>query len=183
MGTKSNEIWKDVVGYEKLYQVSNLGRVRSCTHEVVYKNGTIHTHVGKILSLAVNKSGYLQINLYRNGHQKVCLVHRLVAEAFLPNPDNLPCVNHKDENRSNSNVDNLEWCTHEYNSKYSHTGTKANKDRCKKIACYTYPDMKYVATFESCNEAARQLDVASSLVSKVANNKKPQAKGYFFKYI
>lgn len=183
MDVKYLEIWKDIVGYEKLYQVSNLGRVRSYDREVTYKNGTVHVHKGRILKTATNKSGYLQINLYRNGTQKVCLVHRLVAMAFLPNPDNLPCVNHKDENRSNSHVDNLEWCTHEYNSNYSHTGTKANKDRRKQINCYSYPDMKYVTTFESCNEAARQLGVSSSLVSKVANGKKPQTKGYYFEYI
>ena len=109
----TEEIWKDVVGYEGYYQVSNMGRVYS------FKTN-------KILKQSVAR-GYLQVGLLDNGKQKTGIVHRLVAEAFLPNENNYPCVNHKDENRKNNNVSNLEWCTHEYNNNYGTRKEKASK--------------------------------------------------------
>ena len=119
------EIWKPVIGYEGLYEVSNLGRVRSVDRLVKYSNGQIHLHKGRILSPGlVHKLGYLQVALCNNGKIKHKMVYRLVAEAFLPNPDNLPQVNHKDENPFNNCVDNLEWCTIEYNINY---GTRIQK--------------------------------------------------------
>lgn len=117
------EIWKSILGYEGLYEVSNLGRVRSLDRRVSYTNGQVHIHKGRILKPGVS-NGYMQVHLCNNGSMKQPLVHRLVAEAFIPNPDNLPQVNHKDENPSNNNVDNLEWCTSEYNINY---GTRTNK--------------------------------------------------------
>ena len=93
------EIWKDVVGYEGLYEVSNFGNVRSLFR---YK---------KQLRWDVANNRYATVQLFKNKIGKRLLVHRLVAEAFLPNPRNLPVVNHKDENKLNNNVDNLEWCT------------------------------------------------------------------------
>ena len=119
------EIWKPVIGYEGLYEVSNLGRVRSVDRLVKYSNGQIHLHKGRILSPGlVHKSGYLQVALCNNGKTQHKMVYRLVAEAFLPNIDNLPQVNHKDENPFNNCVDNLEWCTIEYNINY---GTRIQK--------------------------------------------------------
>ena len=119
------EIWKPVIGYEGLYEVSNLGRVRSVDRLVNYSNGQIHLHKGRILSPGVtDKLGYLQVALCNNGKIKHKMVYRLVAEAFIPNPDNLPQVNHKDENAFNNCVDNLEWCTIEYNINY---GTRTQK--------------------------------------------------------
>ena len=119
------EIWKPVIGYEGLYEVSNLGRVRSVDRLVKYSNGQIHLHKGRILSPGlVHKSGYLQVGLCNNGKTKHKMVYRLVAEGFLPNIDNLPQVNHKDENPFNNCVENLEWCTIEYNINY---GTRTQK--------------------------------------------------------
>lgn len=119
------EIWKPVLGYEGLYEVSNLGRVRSVDRSVTYNNGQIHLHKGKLLSPGkTNKLGYLQVALCKNGSIKHKLVYRLVAEVFIPNPDNLPQVNHKDENPLNNCVDNLEWCTSEYNINY---GTRTQR--------------------------------------------------------
>ncbi len=99
-----NEIWVDIKGYEGQYQVSNTGYVKSIKRNRILK--------------ATNVYGYLQISLSDHGHIKKCLVHRLVAEAFIPNLDNLPYVNHKDENTMNNNVENLEWCTLMYNANY-----------------------------------------------------------------
>ena len=104
------EIWKDVVGYEQFYQVSNKGRIRRKKDNFVYKPRTF-------------TNGYKSVLLYKDGKWsrtggKSELVHRLVALAFIPNPNNYPQVNHKDENKSNNFVDNLEWCTRKYNNNY-----------------------------------------------------------------
>ena len=101
------EIWKDVVGYEGLYQVSNKGRVKSNNYH----------KTGEEQLLAITFTNYYRCSLYKN-KQHCQLVHRLVAEAFLPNPNHYPCVNHKDENPHNNCIENLEWCTAQYNCNY-----------------------------------------------------------------
>lgn len=105
------EIWKDIDGYEGLYQVSNLGNVRSLNYR---GHGYIRCLVPKC-----NNRGRLWVELKRNGAKKPMQIHRLVATAFLPNPKNLPLVNHRDENPKNNTALNLEWCTASYNAKYS----------------------------------------------------------------
>ena len=106
------EIWKPKKDYEGLYEVSNLGRVKSLG------NGKSINSKEGILKPGKIKQGYLQVTLCKNRKQKRFLVHRLVAEAFLPNPENLPFINHKDEDKTNNSVDNLEYCTREYNNNY-----------------------------------------------------------------
>lgn len=103
------EIWKDIPGYEGLYQVSNYGRVKSF-HGRVEKEKILQPYY---------KQKYAQILLIKDKKRKLARVHRLVAEAFIPNPDHKPQVNHKDENKRNNNVDNLEWCDCDYNIIYS----------------------------------------------------------------
>lgn len=118
---EKEEIWKDVVGYEGLYQVSNLGNVKSLERVVKRfvrgKYISLYPVKEKLLKLYINSNGYISVGLYNNGFNSF-EVHRLVAQAFIPNPDNLPCVNHKDENPKNNNVKNLEWCTYQYNNTY-----------------------------------------------------------------
>ena len=125
------EIWRPVVGYEGLYEVSNLGRVRSLDMYVKVGYGNYRLHKGKVLSPTKNKNGYLKVNLYCNGKQKTIDVHRLVTEAFLPNPDNLPQVNHKDEDKTNNRVENLEWCDHKYNMNYGTRNIRAKETAIK----------------------------------------------------
>ena len=115
----SNEIWKDIEGYEGLYQVSNKGRVKS-----------FHSGEGKIIKLGTHPQGYKLVVLSKRGQTKTCRVHRLVAQAFIPNPENLPVVNHKDENPSNNNVENLEWCTQKHN--VNHGTCQERKENAKK---------------------------------------------------
>ena len=120
------EIWKDIAGYNGRYQISNLGRVRSFAQD---------SKVGKIKVGNKTHKGYRTYLLYDgNGGSKWCPVHRLVAQAFIANPDGLPQVNHKDENKENNCVTNLEWCTNDYNSHY---GTKIQRGREANMCCET----------------------------------------------
>ena len=125
------EIWKPIEGYEGLYEVSNTGRVRSLD-----KYDSMNRFLrGRILRLFTDGLGYLRAQLYSNSKRKSFLVHRLVAQAFIPNPDNLPQVNHRDENPSNDNVDNLEWCDGKYNVNY---GTRIDRIRDIRLKNGTY---------------------------------------------
>lgn len=107
MQKHTNEIWKDIEGYNGYYQVSNHGNVKS-----------LKGNVERILKISKH-SGYPIVTLSKNCICKTFLVHRLVAEAFIPNPDNLPIINHKDNSRDNNVASNLEWCTQKYNVNYS----------------------------------------------------------------
>ena len=120
------EEWRPVVGYEGLYEVSNTGRVRSVDRYIKNGHSSYRLHKGKVISLLKGEYGYIQVNLYYNGKNYKKYVHRLVAQAFIPNPDNLPQINHKDEDKTNNRVDNLEWCTAKYNINY---GTRKDKVR------------------------------------------------------
>lgn len=112
------EVWRDISGYTGVYQVSNLGRVRSLDR--YEKCGTfIRKRKGKVLHQSVNRGGYLQLSLLKDGISHTKEVHRLVAQAFLPNTDNLPEVNHIDCDKTNNSVDNLEWVTREENTAHA----------------------------------------------------------------
>lgn len=121
---KEIEEWKDVPGYLGYYQISNLGRVKSLNRTIVYSpskfypNGRVRVLKEKILTPSVDKKGYEFVQLFINGNYRSKKIHRLVAEVFIPNPNNLEQVNHKDENKKNNKVSNLEWCTLIYNINY-----------------------------------------------------------------
>lgn len=112
------EIWKDVVGYEQIYQVSNNGRVRR--KRDYYE-----------LSQQIGIGGYKQVSLSKGGKSKQISVHRIVAKAFIKNEFNYPCVNHKDEDKQNNNVENLEWCSYRYNINYGTRTSRANETKRK----------------------------------------------------
>ena len=122
----TEEIWRPVVGYEGLYEVSSYGRVRSLDRYVKSCYEAYRLHKGKVLSPGKDKDGYLFVNLYCNGKVHKRFAHRLAAQAFISNPDNLPMVNHKDEDKTNNSVENLEWCNAKYNNTY---GTRQNNVR------------------------------------------------------
>ena len=137
------ELWKDVKDYEGLYQVSTLGRVRSLDKYIDVKIRNVDKVLkrGKILKPVYDKNGYLKVFLCKNGKGTYFRVHRLVAKTFIPNPDNLPCVNHKDEDKTNNYPYNLEWCTVKYNNNYGTRNERAAKSntngkRSKKVYQY-----------------------------------------------
>ena len=149
-----SEIWVDIPNYEGLYQVSNFGNVKSLSRCV-----RIHDKLGGhrkkkeyLLRLNVCKNGYLRVNLTKDYSTKHFLVHRLVAKAFLPNPKALPQVNHKDENKINNRVDNLEWCDAKYNSNYGERTKKSSTSKHKSVKQY---DMQgnFIREFGSLKEA------------------------------
>jgi hypothetical protein len=113
------EIWKSIEGFEGLYEVSNLGRIKTLGKTVTYKDGRVYTYPEKIINQIKARGGYYYVNLRRlDKSREFWSVHRIVADAFVPNPEHLPCVNHKDEDKVNNHADNLEWCTHQYNNSY-----------------------------------------------------------------
>lgn len=126
------EVWKDVKDYEGLYQVSNLGNVKSLERYAHTSNTRYNKHRllrERILKPGKNKDGYSVVVLRKDCKGKSYYIHRLVAEAFLPNPHNLPEINHKDENKENNHVDNLEWCTHIYNGNYGTINIRKRNQR------------------------------------------------------
>lgn len=114
------EIWKDIEGYEGLYQVSNYGRVKSFDQFINQKNNSKALRKGRILKQSKNKDGYLRLRLVKNKKGKTFFVHRLVAKTFISNPRKLNEVNHKDGNKENNNADNLEWCNRSENISHAY---------------------------------------------------------------
>lgn len=157
-----SEIWKAVPGYEGLYEVSNCGRVRSLDR-VVHRPKGDYVHKGRILKPGIASNGYYTVNLSKDGKGDTKTVHWLVAKAFLPNPNNLPYINHKDEGRTNNHVDNLEWCTPSYNSRY---GTTQKRLSAKKSFAVEQYDLEgnYIRTFDTVHEAAEAVGVTSSVI-------------------
>ena len=161
------EEWRDIIGYEGLYEVSNTGKVRSTT-------------TGKIKKLSTNKGGSLYTTLWKNGDQKIKLVHRLVVEAFIKNSNNLLEINHKDENKLNNNVDNLELCTHKYNCNYGNRNKKvADKLSIPVLACKNNSYMY----FNSIREASRILKIDASHIVKCCKSLRKTAGGCTWKYL
>lgn len=183
------EEWKDVVGYEGLYEVSNLGNVRSVDKYIPF-NGTISLRKGIVLKQGIVQ-GYKQVVLCKHGKTKNYRVHRLVAQTFIPNPDNLPEINHKDEDKTNNRVDNLEFCTYKYNSNYGKCKQKISKalkgklinrtDQSKPILQFTKKG-EFVAEYPSQKEAERQTGVNSGNISLCCGCKLKSAGGYKWQY-
>ncbi len=176
-----NEIFRDIENYENLYQISNLGRVYSVKS-------------GKFLKPQKRKDNYLQVILWKNGKLKAYLVHRLVGQAFIPNPMNYKEVNHKSEIKTDNRVENLEWCDRSYNNSYgtrlerqlanpnwktSHE--KIAKKLSKPVLQFTR-DNKFVAEFPSTMEAERQTRIFQTNISKCCNGKLKSAGGFVWRF-
>ena len=168
------EEWKDIKGYEGLYQVSDLGRVRSLDRI----DAAGHRRKGKILKLYKNKDGYLQAELYKNGIRKNPHVNRLVAEAFCPNPESLPFVNHCNERRDDNKAFNLDWVSAKENNNYGTHGERIGKALGKRIRC-----VETEQTYYSAREAGRQTGVDRASISKCCNGERRTAGGYHWEYV
>lgn len=171
---KGNEIWKDIDGYDGLYQISNLGRVQS------FRGNT--PRIMKAFNNGKNQSGYLSINLSYKGQRTPYLIHRLVAKAFIPNPDNLPQVNHKDENRLNNNADNLEWCGSAYNNSYGTFQERRKTKISRKVGKFNLND-ELLSVYPSAREAARQNNVDQGGISLCCRGCCKTYKGLKWKYL
>ena len=171
------EYWKPVVGYEGLYEVSNWGRVKSLNYN--------HTGKGKILKQQQSMDGYYSVGLSKNGILKRYYVHRLVAEAFLPNSDNLPLINHKDENKTNNNVDNLEWCDAKYNCNYGTRTERLSKSQINgkrsKIVLQYDLNGNFIKEWKSTAECGRN-GYNHKCISKCCRGKLKTYKGFLWKY-
>lgn len=182
------EIWKDIVGYEGLYQVSNLGRVKSLKRKVYAGRGKMRWQYEKILSnKKENGNGYKIVNLFKNGKGKNKYIHRLVAESFLENQNNLPQINHKDENKSNNCVNNLEYCTCQYNCTYNNLhirrGLKSRNNKMSKKIYQLNENNKILKEYPSISEASRQVNVSFQAISDCLNGKQKHSAGYKWKYV
>lgn len=147
-------------------------------YEVRPNGEVVNIKTGRALRPFKTKKGYLRVQLCNNNGYKNFRVHRLVAQAFIPNPDNLPCVNHKDEDKTNNNVENLEWCTHEYNINY---GTRTKKT--SKPVLQLMKDGSLVRVWPSIIEVERQLHFNNGNISSCCKGKLHSAHGYKWRYV
>lgn len=176
------EIWKDIVGYEGLYQVSNLGRVKSLPRLHKYVHGYYMTKE-KILSPRVcgKQREYLAVALNVDGKTKQYKIHRLVATAFIPNPYGYNEINHKDENKGNNKVGNLEWCSRSYNVNYGCRIEKQRKALIKPVVAYSKSN-KFVREFNSIVDASKFAKVDATNISRACKKEGRISGGYLWKY-
>ena len=181
------EIWKDIEGYEGLYQISNMGNVKSLNYNRTGKE--------KILKSGKNKDNYLRVCLYKNGKQKKCLVHRLVAEVFIPRIEGKEFVDHINGIRDDNRIDNLRWCTHQENDnfplsiKHRSEAQKGEKHPMFGKTGELNPTSKVVLCIElnkvfgSAHEAARELNLGYSHICAVCRGDRRTCGGYHWKYV
>ena len=161
------EIWKDVVGFEGSYKVSNFGNVKSLRNK-------------KILIPSINP-GYKRITLCKNGKRENKVIHRIVAEAFLDNPKNFLCVNHKDENKLNNCVENLEWCDIKYNTNYGTCIERRSKNNQKPVNQYDL-NMNFIKRYESIKEASNGNYSLYTHIGECCKGKHFSVGGYIWRY-
>ena len=206
------EVWKDVKNYEGYYIVSSMGKVKSLDRIVLGKNGASYFRSGKLKSSVTNKWGYLQVLLSKNNKQKLCLIHRLVAEVFIPNPENKPHIDHINTDKKDNRVENLRWATRSENmnnpltkekcremnkGKHHAEETKKKISEAGKGRILSEESKKKIGKgngkpvycieldkiFESTCEASRELGISQSSISLVCRGKRKTAGGYHWEYV
>lgn len=166
------EEWKEVYGFNILYEISNLGRVRT-----KYNSNGVYGKDFIYLEPCDNGNGYLRFNWNTGKKKRTVYVHRLVAEYFISNPNKYIEINHKDENKYNNQVDNLEWCSHRHNCNYGTRNLRASLNRIKKIECietgqiYTYKEIKNI------------FGISKTAISNCVNGRSHSAGGYHWRCV
>lgn len=163
-----------------LYEVSNLGRIKS-VERIVKRNNNIYNWKEKILTPQIEKNGYIRFVLSKNGKMYRILAHRAVAETFIENYSNKPQVNHKDGNKLNNRVENLEWVSAQENTLHSLKNNLRKPQKVKKIAQFD-KNMQFIKLWNSAKDIELELKVRTSHIYSCCNNKLKQAKGYIWKY-
>ena len=171
------ELWRDIKGYKGYYQVSNLGRIKSLERKCKTSKGE-RTVPEKIKKLGNDKNKYKIITLYKQGTNKTFKVHRLVAEAFIPNVNNLSQVNHKDENKSNNCLQNLEWCDASYNTNYGTRNEKVSNKLKKPILQFDL-DGNFIREWLSATDVGREV---KGRICNCLKGRYKTACGYIWKY-
>lgn len=180
--------WVDIVGYENEYQINQFGEIRTL------KNSAKRKKYDVLKPQISKRNGYVYQMLYKNGKSKLWRVHRLVANAFLPNPNNLSQVNHKDGNKQNNSADTLEWCNQSSNMKHAYINglqtpsenqkravISANKLKQKKVC--QIKNGKIINTFSGISEASRQTKISTSCISRCCNLKRKSTNGYEWRFV
>ena len=188
--TTYKEVWADVKGYEGFYQISTFGNVKSLSRQVRHSNGGPKILKERMLKTRVNgKSGYREVGLSKDGKQKYHLIHKLVAEAFINNPNQLPVVNHIDGCKTNNDISNLEWCTYGENIKHAFVNGLSHNNMTDEIAEAGHRvQRKQVRciednlVFNSISEAAVYYGIYTSNLSRVCNGKLKTAGGKHFEF-
>ncbi len=188
-----NETWRPVNGFESTYAISDKGRIKRLPGLVPAGQGRFR-RAKETISLGRNAKGYRNFLITVLPYRKNHLIHRLVAEAFIPNPNSYPCINHKDGKRANNNVENLEWCTYSMNNQHAHdTGLNRTRKGFKapeehhamfaKPVDYYDKHKKFIKRFNSAGAAARELKIRQSAVSQAALKDVKNPRKYMFKYV
>ena len=164
------EIWKDIKGYEGLYQISTNGDIKR-----VWKSKET------ICKPSLDSNGYKQITLTKNKKRKSYKIHKLVAITFINNKNNYKEINHKDENKLNNNVNNLEWCTRKYNCNYGNRNYKCTRHRIHKVGQYDLQN-NLINTYSSLQDAERITGIKYQNISSCCRNIKKSSGGYIWKY-
>lgn len=182
------EVFKDVFNYEGLYQISNYGRVKSLERKSIFYCGLRKEYLKrrvkeKFLSFNKSNNGYIQVCLTKNGKCKTFILHRLVAQAFIPNPENKPQINHIDGNKENNCVDNLEWCDASENMQHA-SKTGLLKSNVKRSVNQYDLNGNFITTWDSITDflKAKGLNIKSSNITSCCRGNKKSAYGYKWKY-
>lgn len=185
------ENWKPIEGYENLYEVSDFGRVRRLEGKVKsgLKNSGYQTNRGRTLKQNLKRNGYLTVDLSKGNEVRTSSVHRLVAKTFIPNPQNLPCVNHINANKRDNRAENLEWCTAKQNSEHAQRTGLYDGPGKKAILCVE-TGMRFISSYQAgewLNETrfgnSRNVRSLSCKIRSATNGIQPKAYGYHWKKI